>query len=106
MSDFEQEGDLAPVPETRTAFDWLSTHGSEAIEQTMERMAREVRRVAPDCTAMSLSVSHVEMTFTVRVYPPGSPVHDDMQYPDGGPCLEAIGNPETVATTGGATDEE
>src|SRR4051794_25773007 len=106
MSDFEQEGDLAPVPETRTAFDWLSTHGSEAIEQTMERMAREVRRIAPDWTAMSLSVSHGELTFTVMVDRPGAALLDAMQYLDAGPCLEAIGNPETVATTGGATDEE
>jgi GAF domain-containing protein len=100
------EQDLRPTAETREAFEWLSAHGSEAIEQSVTRMAREVRRIAPDCTALSLSVSRGELTFTVMVDRPGAALLDAMQYLDGGPCVEAIHSSQPVATSGLATDED
>ncbi len=90
MSDRRNAGDFWPVPETQEAFDWLGVFSGGSVEESLMRMSREVREIAPDCVAMSLSVVDGDLTFTVQADRPGASLLDAVQYLDGGPCVDAV----------------
>jgi len=96
---------LAPVSETREAFDWLGTSGDDDLEDSVMAMSRRVREVAPECVAMSLSVADGDLTFTVASNRPGASLLDAVQYLGGGPCLEAIEQRDIVHTSELPVDE-
>src|SRR4051812_40126405 len=90
---------MAPVPETREAFDWLGTSGDEDLEGSVMAMSRRVREIAPECVALSLSVVDGDLTFTVAADRPGASLLDAVQYLGGGPCLEAVEQREVAHTS-------
>ncbi len=96
---------LSPVPQTREAFDWLRQSGSPDIEDSLTRVGREVREVAPDCVAVSLAVGNGELTFTLASDRRAGALLDAMQYVDGGPCLEAVAEKSTQWSSELPTDE-
>jgi hypothetical protein len=65
MSESENETELAPVPQTRAAFDWLAHYGNHEVEESVTQMAQRVREIAPGCVALSLTLAHGDLTFTV-----------------------------------------
>ena len=71
----------------------------------MERMAKRVQEMAPECVAMSLTVSGGELTFTLMIDRPGAALLDAMQYLDGGPCVRAVERDEIIDTSDLALDE-
>ncbi len=97
--------DLEPVPETREAFDWLGTFGDGGIEESMMRMSRRVREIAPGCVAMSLSVVDDDLTFTLQVDRSGASLLDAVQYLDDGPCLAAMAGDRVEHTADLPLDE-
>ena len=96
---------LGPVPETREAFEWLGRFGDGHVEESLMRMSRRVREIAPECVAMSLSVVDGDLTFTMQTDRPGASLLDAVQYLDGGPCLEAIEGRRVETTTDLPLDE-
>ncbi len=98
MSDRHEPQGFWPVPETREAFDWLNRFGEGEVEESMMRMSRRVRQIAPHCVAMSLSVVDGDLTFTIQADRRGATLLDAVQYLDGGPCLQAV-EERVIATT-------
>lgn len=96
---------LAPVPETREAFDWLGSFGDRDLEGSLARMSSRVRDIAPECVAMSLSVVDGDLTFTVQRDRPGAALLDAVQYLDGGPCLQAVEDQKIADTSDLPLDE-
>jgi GAF domain-containing protein len=105
MSDRREPDELTPVRQSREAFDWLSTFGDDQVERSVMQMASRVREIAPDCVALSLTVAHGDLTFTVMTDRPGASLLDAMQYLDGGPCVRAVDEDETTTTSDLPTDE-
>ena len=105
MSEHHKDLELQPIPQTREAFDWLNVWGNDEIESSMTRMAKRVHEMVPDCLAMSLTVSHGQLTFTLMTDRPGAALLDAMQYLDGGPCVRAVENNEVIDTSELALDE-
>ncbi|MEA2349035.1 MAG: hypothetical protein QOG62_2822 [Thermoleophilaceae bacterium] len=105
MSESDHETELAPIPQTRAAFDWLAHYGNHEVEESVTQMAQRVREIAPDCVAMSLTLAQGALTFTVMTDRPGVALLDAMQYLDGGPCETAVEQLETVAIGRPPTDE-
>jgi GAF domain-containing protein len=96
---------LAPIKETREAFDWLGNSGDDDLEASVMTMSRRVREIAPECVALSLSVVDGDLTFTVAADRPGASLLDAVQYLGGGPCLEAVEQKEAAATSDLPLDE-
>ncbi len=105
MSGSQDARNFEPVAETREAFDWLGAFGDANIEKSMMRMSRQVREIAPDCVAMSLSMVDGDVTFTVQTDRPGASLLDAVQYLDGGPCLRAVEEKEVGHTADLPLDE-
>jgi GAF domain-containing protein len=103
--DEAEESEFEPTPQSREAFDWLASYGSHQVEDSMERMSRQVRELIPECVAMSLTVAQGELTFTMMIDRPGAALLDAMQYLAGGPCERAVAEGSLQATVRPPTDE-
>ena len=99
------EPELEPVSQSREAFDWLASYGNHQVEDSMQRMARQVREIVPECVALSLTVAQGELTFTLMTDRPGAALLDAMQYLSGGPCETAVAEGTMQATVRPPTDE-
>ena len=100
-----EESEFEPAPQSREAFDWLASYGSHQVEDSMERMSRQVRELVPDCVAISLTVAQGELTFTMMADRPGVALLDAMQFLAGGPCETAVAEGAIQATVRPPTDE-
>src|SRR6187200_2018460 len=100
-----EDSEFEPIPQSREAFDWLASYGSHQVEDSMERMSRQVRELVPECVAISLTVSQGELTFTMMTDRPGAALLDAMQYLAGGPCETAVAEGSIQATVRLPTDE-
>ena len=105
FDEFEQASEFEPTPQSREAFDWLASYGSHQVEDSMERMSRQVRELVPECVAISLTVAQGELTFTLMTDKPGAALLDAMQYLAGGPCETAVAEGAIQATLRPPTDE-
>jgi GAF domain-containing protein len=105
MSQAPDDEALAPIDATREAFDWLGAVGDTGLEDWISAASRAVRRIAPDCIAMSVTVLHQDVTFTLASDGLGAALLDAVQYLDGGPCEEAVHEAEGKATRGAQTEE-
>ncbi len=103
--DESEQSEFEPTPQSREAFDWLASYGSHQVEDSMERMSRQVRELVPECVAISLTVAQGELTFTMMTDSPGAALLDAMQYLAGGPCETAVAEGSIQATVRPPTDE-
>jgi GAF domain-containing protein len=101
-----QDRDLAPVPQSKEAFDWLASYGNVGVEESIVQMGHRVREIVPDCVGVSLTVADGDLTFTMMVDRPGAALLDAMQYLDGGPCVAAVEHGQLWTTQDLPTDEE
>lgn len=96
-----------PVLETRVAFEWLASYGTDRrIESAITRMASRVREIVPDCVALSLGVLKEGLTFTVVSETREAALLDALQYIDGGPFVEALEVEQICELSGEPTDEK
>jgi len=100
-----EESEFEPIPQSREAFDWLASYGSHQVEDSMERISRQVRELVPECVAISLTVAQGELTFTMMTDKPAAALLDAMQYLSGGPCETAVAEGSIQANVRPPTDE-
>lgn len=81
---------LRPVEETEEALELLRALGGDQVAGSLTELGRRVRAIAPDTTALSLSLTESGLTFTLVADEPVAALMDAVQYLDGGPCLDAL----------------
>jgi hypothetical protein len=87
MSDHEG---MVPVLESQMALAFLASYGQDRrIETTISTMAQRVRKIVPECIALSLGMVQEELTFTLVSETREIALLDALQYLDDGPCVSA-----------------
>jgi len=98
---------VEPLPETLKAFAELARHGSTDLVVVVLAMGRQVQDIVPECVGLSLALFDEGLTFTLVASAEQIAGLDAVQYLDGGPCVAAAHNDETVeANVGDLVDED
>jgi GAF domain-containing protein len=98
---------VEPIPETLEAFAELARHGSTDLVDLVLAMGRRAQRIVPDCVGLSLALFEDGLTFTLAASDEQIAALDAVQYLDGGPCVDAAHDNETIeADSGDLVDEE
>ena len=87
---------MKPIPETQQALDELSRGGDTEVEDTLLRMGRKAKRIVPECVGLSLASLHDGITLTLVASSDEIAVLDAVQYLDGGPCVQAAHEDQTL----------
>jgi GAF domain-containing protein len=87
---------VKPIPETQQALDELSRGGDTEVEDTLLRMGRKAKRIVPECVGLSLASLHDGITLTLVASSDEIAVLDAVQYLDGGPCVQAAHEDQTL----------
>jgi GAF domain-containing protein len=87
---------VKPIPETQQALDELSRDGDTELEGTLLRMGRKAKRIVPECVGLSLASLHNGITLTLVASSDEIAVLDAVQYLDGGPCVQAAHEDQTL----------
>jgi GAF domain-containing protein len=85
-----KEHTMKPVPETSRALSELAPYGDVDLAADLDRTARRVQAVVPDCVGFSLSLLAEGLTFTLAATSEEIAALDAVQYLDGGPCVDAF----------------
>ena len=81
---------MEPLPETSEALRDLAAYGDVDLAAALDRTARRVQAVVPDCVGFSLSLLAEGLTFTLAATSAEIAALDAVQYRDGGPCVDAF----------------
>jgi GAF domain-containing protein len=87
---------MEPVPETREVLDELISQGDVEIGVTLLAMGRKAREIVPECVGLSLALLDDGLTLTLVATSDEIAALDAVQYLDGGPCVEAALEGETI----------
>jgi GAF domain-containing protein len=99
-------GAVEPTPETLEAFAELARHGSTDLVELVLDMGRRARRIVPDCVGLSLGLFEDGLTFTLQASSEEIAALDAVQYLDGGPCVDAAHDDETIEAHAGDLIDE
>jgi transcriptional regulator with GAF, ATPase, and Fis domain len=88
---------LEPVPETRETIEELAKYGDTEAATALLQMSRRVLEIVPEIVGLSLAVFDENLTFTLVASNAKVASLDAVQYLDGGPCIDAPHDGETVA---------
>jgi GAF domain-containing protein len=104
MSEFEPE--LRPIAESQRALEWLATYGREPdVENSLLEMGRGVRKIVPECVALSICYAGPDYTFTLIADNREAALLDALQYVDAGPCERTVHSGERTAASSPLTEE-
>jgi GAF domain-containing protein len=87
---------VEPVPETREVLDELIRQGDVEIGATLMAMGRKAKDIVPECVGLSLALLDDGLTFTLVATSAEIAALDAVQYLDGGPCVEAAHEDQTI----------
>ncbi|GAA2020538.1 hypothetical protein GCM10009740_06200 [Terrabacter terrae] len=87
---------MEPLPETRRVLASLAEYGEEGLSEELDRTAEQVQQVAPEVVGFSVAVVSHGVTLTYVVTHVELAVLDAVQYLDGGPCVQAAHDAQTV----------
>jgi GAF domain-containing protein len=96
---------LEPVPETRETIEELAKYGDTEAATALLEMSRRVTAIVPECVGLSLAVFDERLTFTLVASNSKIASLDAVQYLDGGPCVDAPHDGETVEFSSDVLDE-
>src|SRR3954452_4227562 len=98
---------VEPTPETLKAFAELARHGSTDLVDLVLAMGRRAQWIVPECVGLSLALFEDGLTFTLAASDEEIAGLDAVQYLDGGPCVDAAHQNETIeADPADPADEE
>lgn len=98
---------MEPIPETIEAIEEFGpfVDDGDLVEQLVA-LGERVRAIVPDCVGMSVSIVHEGVTFTLVATSAEIAALDAIQYLDGGPCVEAIGETIVLETDNDTMSEQ
>ena len=106
-SDEQVTGAVEPIPETLEALAELARQGSTDLVDLVLAMGRRAQRIVPECVGLSLALFEDGLTFTLAASDEEIAALDAVQYLDGGPCVGAAHDNETIqADPADLVDEE
>jgi GAF domain-containing protein len=98
---------VEPTPETLEAFARLARLGTTELVDLVLVMARRAQEIVPECVGLSLALLEDGLSFTLAASDADIAALDAVQYLDGGPCVDAAHDGETIDTTpDDVTDED
>jgi GAF domain len=98
---------VEPTPETLEAFARLARLGTIELVDLVLDMGRRAQQIVPECVGLSLALLEDGLSFTLAASDADIAALDAVQYLDGGPCVDAAHDGETIDTTpDGVTDED
>ena len=97
---------MEPIPETVDALVEIERTHRAGVLPDLLRKGRLVRDVVPDCLGLSLTMIEHGVTLTLVASDADLALLDALQYGDGGPCVTAVNQGETLETDHGALDEQ
>lgn len=89
---------MEPIPETAEALDEFLGYDDTQLGDTLMRMGRLARAIAPDCVGLSLGLVRDDLTFTLVASGVDIAAVDAAQYLDDGPCLQTSRSSEVTET--------
>ena len=89
---------MEPLPPTVEAFEKLDRVGLPDAAAVLQRLGRRALAEVPECVGLSLTLVEDGITLTLVSSSLDVAQIDAMQYLDGGPCVEAVGDGLTVET--------
>lgn len=87
---------MEPLPETREALREFAEYDDAQLKATLLSMGARAKELVPECVGLSLSMVEDGLTFTLVATDEELAVLDAVQYLDGGPCVDAIGQATTL----------
>ena len=91
---------MEPIPETLEALGELDPYDEEGtLLEQLQRTAALAQGLAPDLTGFSIASHQHGVTFTVVATDDEVAALDGIQYLTSGPCVDALGERRTMATT-------
>lgn len=97
---------MEPIPETTRAADELDPLATEdALLDRLRRAGDEVRRVAPACRGLSVTLVEHGVTLTLVASDEEVAAMDAVQYLAGGPCVETAQHGQVIASDNARLDE-
>jgi GAF domain-containing protein len=98
---------VEPIPETEEVLKELLTLGDTEAAGALLQMGRSATEIVPECVGLSLGLLEDGLTFTLVASSDEIAALDAVQYLDGGPCVSAAHEAETIeADPTDLTDEE
>ena len=99
---------MEPMPETREALAELVTLEDPDVDELLAELGRSAQSIVPDLVGLSLGLAHEGLTFTLLASNDGVAAIDEVQFVDGGPCVEVTeGRPDSaVVDMADPLDEE
>jgi GAF domain-containing protein len=98
---------VEPTPETLEAFARLARLGTTELVDLVLDMGRRAQDIVPECVGLSLALLEDGLSFTLAASDADIAALDAVQYLDGGPCVDAAHDGETIDTTpDDVTDED
>ena len=87
---------MEPIPETQEVLDELKSFGDTETEAELLKMGRRAQEIVPQCVGLSLGLFADGLTYTLVASSDEIATLDAVQYLDGGPCVAAAHQNETV----------
>jgi GAF domain-containing protein len=89
---------VEPIPETKEAVEEFGpfTHGEDLLDELV-RKGERVRDIVPSCVGLSWALKENGVTFTLVASADEIATLDALQYLEGGPCVEAAAQEQTLA---------
>lgn len=87
---------MEPVPESREVLDELISQGDADIEATLLAMGRKAQEIVPECVGLSLALLDDGIALTLVATSTEVAGLDAVQYIDGGPCVDAVREGQTI----------
>jgi GAF domain-containing protein len=88
---------VKPIPETQQALDALSKGGDTGVEDVLLQMGQKATQIVPECVGLSVALLLQDgITLTLVASSDDIAALDATQYLDGGPCVQAAHNNQTL----------
>ena len=103
----EATGAVEPTPDTSNTFAELVRQGSTDLVDVVLVLGQRAQGIVPECVGLTLALFEEELTFTLVASSEEVAALDAVQYLDGGPCVAAALDNETIeARPADALDEK
>lgn len=87
---------LEPLPETKEALAELISFDEPELDDVLLDLGQRARAIVPELVGLSLTLLHEGLTLTLVASGSAAAGVDATQYLDGGPCVQAVEEPEEV----------
>jgi len=97
---------MEPIPESLWVIRQQQERGDTNLSVWLRRISRQIERIVPECVGFSLGSFVDGITYTLVSTSLDVAALDAVQYLDGGPCVKAVHEGETIENINDALSED